>query len=77
MFLDCFKLVQESETRFSTFYQVAEQFLKSYHHIEEMPEQGTGSSAQSANGILKKTPKIDRIITGYPAIEAILMDLRL
>ena len=45
---DELKLLQESETRLGTYYQVAERLLKSSHDIDEIANQGFDSSALAA-----------------------------
>ena len=65
------RLIQESETRFGTHYQVAERFLKAACHISELVETRLSGSARTAYSSLKKTSNIDGTITGYPGIEAL------
>ena len=65
------RLMQESETRFSTHYQVAERFLKAPYHMSELVETHLSGSAEKAYSSLKKASNIDGTITGYPGIEAI------
>ena len=68
---DGYKLIQESETRFGTFYLLAERFLKSAHFVSNMSASHLGSSARFFYISLKKTSNIDGTITGYPGIEAV------
>ena len=65
------RLIQESETRFGTYYQVAERFLKASLYISDIVKSHLGRSARSAYDSLKKTSNIDGTITGYPGVEAI------
>ena len=58
-------LIQESETRFGTYYQVAERFLKAAKFIGTIVEFHLSAKAQTAYTSRKKTYNIDGTITGY------------
>ncbi len=66
-----YKLIQESETRFGTFYYVAERFLRASRYVYSFLDSHMGDSAQAAFNNLRKTSNIDGTITGYPGIEAV------
>ena len=66
-----FKLKQVYETRFGTYYQVSERFLKSSHHIGGILDRLGGHEVQTAYAGLNKASNIDGTVTGYPGIEAI------
>ncbi len=68
---DGYKLIPESETRFGTFYVVAERFLKSAHFASNMLDSHLRSSARSSYVSLKKTSNIDGIINGFSGIKAV------
>ena len=65
-----FELIQENETRFGTYYQVVEQFLKAVPQINRINESHLSGSGRTAYMGLKKTTNIDGAIVGFPGIEA-------
>ena len=66
-----YKLKQEFETGFRTYYQATERFLKSAPKVSLCVENLNGSAVQEAFISLKKPTNIDGTIIGYPGIEAI------
>lgn len=68
---DGFKLKKKSETKFSTYYQVAERFVKSAGRVSYTLEILTSTPAKIAYGRLKKLSNIDGSTIEYPGIEKI------
>ena len=66
-----YNLKQECETRFGTYYQVTERFLKSAPETGLYVENLHGSAVQEAFISLEKMSNIHGTIIGYPGIEAI------
>ena len=65
------RLIQESETRFGTHYQVTERILKAACHISDLVETRPSGSARTVYSSLKKTSYIDETIIGYQGIGAL------
>ena len=66
-----YNLKRECETRFETYYQVTERFLKSAPKISLHVKNLYGSAVQEAYISLKNTSNVDGTIIGCPGFEAI------
>ena len=64
-------MIKEAETRFGTYYHVAERFLKSAVFVHGIFQSQNKPNAMSAYDAMKKTTDKDRNITGFPGVEAI------
>ena len=68
-------LIQESDTRFGTYYRVAERFLKASVYVSDIAESHLSSSARSTTESLKKHQTSMETLQDTPALKKFLTDL--
>lgn len=77
VFLVGFRLIQEVETLFGTDYLIVERFLKSSSKVwSVIVGQNRSTSRSVLESIMKESNEETGIITGYPAVEALVDALK-